>query len=241
MKKKERGSITVEAALFLPLFFFAFLSIYNLIYFARAQLLIQYAADQAVKEVAQYTYILDKVGILEKMDSTVTGAGAFQENLGNIKENLDVIQQAASNASRGEMTITDGIAVGNTLGSAAESIYGYIDNPKSFIDGLLKNVKSFAREELSRYMMETVAKSCVNKQLFIAYGGGNPDEYLAKMGIIGTDGYRLKFKDSKWCENGSRDVRLIVDYEIASKLPFFELEPRHYRVCASTRVWSGVE
>ena len=108
-KKRERGSITVEAALFLPLFFFAFLSIYNLIYFARAQLLVQYAADQAVKEVAQYTYILDKVGILEKMDHTAEGAGTFQENLENIKENLDVIQQAASNASRGEITITDGM------------------------------------------------------------------------------------------------------------------------------------
>ncbi len=201
----------------------------------------QYAADQAVKEVAQYTYILDRVGILEKMDHTSEGSGTFQENLENIKENLDVIQQAASNASRGEVTITDGIEVGDSLGSAGESIYGYIDNPKSFVEGLLKNVKNFAREELSRYMMETVAKSCVDKQLSIASGGGDPDEYLEKMGIVGTDGYRLKFKDSKWCENGSRDVRLVVDYEIASKLPFFELEPRHYRVCASTRAWSGVE
>lgn len=131
--------------------------------------------------------------------------------------------------------------MGDSLGNAGESIYGYIDNPKSFVEGLLKNVKNFAREELSRYMMETVAKSCVDKQLSIASGGGDPDAYLAKMGIVGTDGYRLKFKDSKWCENGSRDVRLVVDYEITSKLPFFELEPRHYRVCASTRVWSGVE
>lgn len=33
--KKERGSITVEAALFLPVFLMAFLTIYNLVYFAR--------------------------------------------------------------------------------------------------------------------------------------------------------------------------------------------------------------
>ena len=45
--KKERGSITVEAALFLPVFLMAFLTIYNLVYFARAQMLMQYAADQA--------------------------------------------------------------------------------------------------------------------------------------------------------------------------------------------------
>ena len=53
MKKRQKGSITVEATLFLPLFFLAFVSIYSLISFTRAQLIVQYAADQAAKEVAQ--------------------------------------------------------------------------------------------------------------------------------------------------------------------------------------------
>lgn len=53
MKKRQKGSITVEATLFLPLFFLAFVSIYSLISFTRAQLIVQYAADQAAKEVAR--------------------------------------------------------------------------------------------------------------------------------------------------------------------------------------------
>ena len=60
MKKRQKGSITVEATLFLPLFFLAFVSIYSLISFTRAQLIVQYAADQAAKEVAQYSYILER-------------------------------------------------------------------------------------------------------------------------------------------------------------------------------------
>ena len=66
-ENRERASITVEAALFLPLFLMAFLTIYNLVYFARAQMLMQYAADQAVKQVAQYSYILEKTGILDSL------------------------------------------------------------------------------------------------------------------------------------------------------------------------------
>lgn len=59
-KERQKGSITVEATLFIPIFLFAFMSIYSLVSFARAQLLIQYAADQAAREVAQYSYILEK-------------------------------------------------------------------------------------------------------------------------------------------------------------------------------------
>ena len=65
-KERQKGSITVEASLFIPMFLFAFMSIYSLVFFVRAQLVIQYAADQAAKEVAQYSYILKKTGILDR-------------------------------------------------------------------------------------------------------------------------------------------------------------------------------
>lgn len=67
MKKRQKGSITVEATLFLPILS-GFVSIYSLISFTRAQLIVQYAADQAAKEVAQYSYILEKIGILDSLD-----------------------------------------------------------------------------------------------------------------------------------------------------------------------------
>ena len=63
--KREKGSITVEAALFIPLFFFAFMCIFSLISCVRAQVLIQYSVDQAAKEVAEYSYILEKTGVLD--------------------------------------------------------------------------------------------------------------------------------------------------------------------------------
>lgn len=239
-RKKENGSITVEAALFLPLFFFAFLSIYNLIYFARAQVLVQYAAAQTAKEVAQYTYILDKIGILEKMDKSSLGAENFKKNLIEVKENFDVIKQAAENASKGEITISDTVQVGDALEDSYETVSGYIEDPKSFVSGFLKCVKSYTRDEVTRYMIHTVTKGCVNKQVSIAGGGIEPDEYLSKLGIVGAKNHKLDFKNSKWCAKGSRDIKIVVDYEIASRLPFFWREPRHYRVCASTRAWSGV-
>ena len=55
--RKENGSITVEAALFIPMFLFTFMCIFSLISCVRAQVLIQYSVDQAAKEVAEYSYI----------------------------------------------------------------------------------------------------------------------------------------------------------------------------------------
>lgn len=81
MKKRQKGSITVEATLFLPLFFLAFVSIYSLISFTRAQLIVQYAADQAAKEVAQYSYILEKIGILDSLDGLNSRSEDFEKNI----------------------------------------------------------------------------------------------------------------------------------------------------------------
>lgn len=100
--KKERGSITVEAALFLPVFLMAFLTIYNLVYFARAQMLMQYAADQAAKEVAQYSYILEKTGILESLDNLNTKTESFESDMNSIRENLETIQSAGEKAVQGQ-------------------------------------------------------------------------------------------------------------------------------------------
>jgi len=93
MKKRQKGSITVEATLFLPLFFLAFVSIYSLISFTRAQLIVQYAADQAAKEVAQYSYILEKIGILDSLDGLNSRSEDFEKNIKSIEEQLQTIEK----------------------------------------------------------------------------------------------------------------------------------------------------
>ncbi|MDC7289636.1 pilus assembly protein [Blautia schinkii] len=235
-KDKQRGSITVEAALFLPIFLFAFLSIYNMVYFARAQLVIQYSVDQAAKEVAQYSYLLDKIGILESLDSLSSRSQEFEDNIQNIMGNLDTIQGAAQNAVDGQDIIQNGIDAGNAFQDTYDTVKGYVQNPKDFLNGILGVMKKDAVNGISKYMVSVVAKSCVNNQLSIAGGNADAEKYLRSMGV--TSG--LRFDSSAWCENGSRDIRIVVDYEIANSIPFFKLGPWHYRVCASTRVWSGV-
>ena len=79
------------------------------------------------------------------------------------------------------------------------------------------------------------AKSCVMKQLSVAGGGQDPLTYAEKLGI--SD---MNMSKTVWCQNKTRDIKIIVDFNMNNQVPFFRMKPRHYRVCASTRVWSGV-
>ena len=234
-RAKEKGSITVEAALFLPLFFMAFLTIYNLVYFARAQVLMQYAADQAAKEVAQYSYILEKAGILESLDNLNTRAENFETEISSIRENLETIQSASEKAVQGENVGGQVTSIYQAAENTYSTVEGYVENPSEFINGVLSALKKDAVNGVSSYMVNTVAKSCIQQQISIAGGNKDPEEYEEILGIS-----NVSIKNTEWCQNKSRDVKLVVDFDLNSKLPFFVMQPRHYRVQAVTRVWSGV-
>lgn len=233
-RKRQQGSITVEAVLFLPMFLFAFLTVYSMISFVRVQVILQYAADQAVREVAQYSYILEKVGILDSYASMDERAEKFTNDLESIRGNLDIIQEASQSIAAGNGSLQDAFQAGEAGKELSDSIGGYISNPEEFIDGALDSLKSGAWDQLTSYMVQEVGKSCVLQQLSVACGGGDTDKYLKSLGVSDLD-----YGNSSWCRNGSREVKLVVDYHMKASLPFFGLPERRYRVCASTRVWAG--
>ena len=220
--RKENGSITVEAALFIPMFLFAFMCIFSLISCVRAQVLIQYSVDQAAKEVAEYSYILEKTGVLDAYKGLNTKSEEFSKQMEDIKSNLEVIENTAKSVTNGQGTIQD-VA---DAGKAGKATYDQLK--------VLNYVKNGAWNKLASYMTGVVAKSCVKQQLSVASGGQDADEYLEKLGVS-----NMKFSKSSWCAKGTNDIKIVVDYDIKTEFPFFDLGTRHYRVCASTRVWAG--
>ena len=107
------------------------------------------------------------------------------------------------------------------------------DRLATMIESYKSVVKSYAYSMPDQ--MNTVAKSCVMKQLSVAGGGQDPLTYAEKLGI--SD---MNMSKTVWCQNKTRDIKIIVDFNMNNQVPFFRMKPRHYRVCASTRVWSGV-
>lgn len=232
--RKENGSITVEAALFIPMFLFAFMCIFSLISCVRAQVLIQYSVDQAAKEVAEYSYILEKTGVLDAYKGLNTKSEEFSKQMEDIKSNLEVIENTAKSVTNGQGTIQDVADAGKAGKATYDQLKEYKKNPKEFCERCSNYVKNGAWNKLASYMTGVVAKSCVKQQASVASGRTGCRRISGK-----TGSFQYEIQQSSWCAKGTNDIKIVVDYDIKTEFPFFDLGTRHYRVCASTRVWAG--
>ena len=193
----------------------------------------KYSLSEYKKE--QYSYILEKTGILESLDNLNTKTESFESEMNSIRENLETIQSAGEKAVQGQDVGNQIAGIKNAAGNTYNTVKEYVENPDEFINGVLLAFKRDTINGISSYMVNTVAKSCVEQQLSIAGGSRDLETYKEILGIT-----NISMKKTTWCQNKSRDVKLVIDFDLNSRLPFFTMDSRHYRVQASTRVWSGV-
>lgn len=137
----------MEAALFIPMFLFAFMCIFSLISCVRAQVLIQYSVDQAAKEVAEYSYILEKTGVLDAYKGLNTKSEEFSKQMEDIKSNLEVIENTAKSVTNGQGTIQDVADAGKAGKATYDQLKEYKKNPKEFVNGVLNYVKNGSMEQ----------------------------------------------------------------------------------------------
>lgn len=74
----SRGSLTVEALLFLIPFMIAFFTLINAARFVQAEMLIHHAVTQTAKQISAYSYVLTKTKISDRIISTNKKSADFQ-------------------------------------------------------------------------------------------------------------------------------------------------------------------
>ena len=74
----SRGSLTVEALLFLIPFMIAFFTLINAARFVQAEMLIHHAVTQTAKQISAYSYVLTKTEISDRIISTNKKSADFQ-------------------------------------------------------------------------------------------------------------------------------------------------------------------
>lgn len=146
--KKNRGSLTVEAILFLIPFMCAFFTLINAARFVQAEMLIHHAITQTAKQISTYSYVLTKAEITQKMQesngksekflNTVEGATTSIQGLvdafNNRSELADGVFSLAKSSARDVMMRT--IAGELARKSIENSIRIVSDDP----DGFLTNI-----------------------------------------------------------------------------------------------------
>lgn len=243
MKNKgERGSFTIEATLALPIFMFAFLAIVSLATIAKVESTTQFAINQVAKEIAQYYYIADRVGLantdregVKEIDNTVQAIVDFA----NIAEKTDSKYSGMTASSMYEMLekMPDIANDVNDVGAAAQKLYAsfgpILKDPKGIISSLsVMMMKQVGQEVLSKVIAQPLCKALVPKYIT---SNGDADAALRKMGVVdGLNG--LDFRMSSFLSD-QRSINIVLVYRI--KVNGFGLfdETLVIKQTASTAAW----
>lgn len=223
-EKSERGSITLEAAVFLTLFILFYVAMMDLIQIAKAQVLLQYSINEAAKKISVYSYVLTKAGITGKHQETSAKAVDIQNVFGSLEELGNFLPDG---------DVSDVI---DTVGSLADAIQN-IDTGE-LPDDIVSWTKDTVFDEFDNWALGEVVKSEVKRQIDMMSTKG-ADRFLQDLGIDdGLEG--LSFGGSSWASekvDGLPVLTVKVTYTIDFHLGYLELQPRTYTLCAKTAVW----
>ena len=238
---RERGSLTVEAILFLIPFMCAFLTLVNMARFVQAEVVIHHAITQTAKQISTYSYVMTKTGITAMMQGTNAKSNKFitdtKKTVGSVTEFFDSVGGLGDGGDVGA-GIQDVINKGD---AAVDAVSTYLSDPKDIMYGALAAAKSGIRGRAMTWVAGSLARSCIRHSIMEL--SDDPDQYLKTIGVV--DGLAgLDFTGSKWIsnENGSANgrgnVEIVVTYKLKNLLfPDFNFGEREFCQCASTLTW----
>lgn len=217
--KSERGSFTIEAILSLSIFMFAFVTIVSLATIAKVESTTQYAIDQVAKEISQYYYIAERVGVAN------TDSSGVDEIDGAVQAIFDFTDKSSTVASNYTSTTATDLGsmldtfsgVGNDVHevtAAAENVYNsfgpIFEDPKGIVSSLATMmVKEVGNELITKIIAQPLCKALVPKYIT---SNGDADAILEKMGVVdGLDG--LDFRMSSFLSD-QRSINVVVVYQI---------------------------
>ena len=232
MIRREKGSLTVEALLFLIPFMCAFLTLINAARFVQTEMLIHHAITQTAKQMSACSYVLTKTKITERMQGTHKKSEKF---IGDVNDVTGSFTELAGVLGSGDLDgLDDAINHAKTAYATAES---YISNPKELVAGALSVVKSEGETYITRNIAGAITRGNIREA--ISEISDDPDKYLKNVGIV--DGIAgLDFSNTEWLGNdeGKGNLNIVVTYTMKNVLfPDFDFGQHEFCQSVSTLTW----
>lgn len=238
-KKKEkpsccRGSVTLEAAIFLPMFILFSVAMMDLIQIGRAQTILQYAVNSAAKEISIYSYVLTKGGVTGKRVETSENADACKGKMTELVDGLEGVQKSLGSGNPGNV-----INAGTDLYSVLKKLAGeYGEDLEKLGKDATDVSKQWAADKVSAFLIESYVKPRVEACIRMM-SEKEPGAYLESLGILGGC-TSLDYSHSKWAAEKKGDLvvlEVVVEYPVEIKLGWIHLPERRFRVRAKTAIW----
>lgn len=263
MLKKEKGSLTAEAAIVLVIFIFGYISIITIGSFIRAQMIIQYSITQAAKDISAYCYLVSKTGVLDDSKDLSQEAGAFKKDTDTV---IDTVVKLYDAVSEGAEHITNSVTeiqenkdisgkldsleklggeaqenyqnILNAANAMADTGSDYFSDPRAIMKGLGAVAKDAAFSQVKSIALAApISKALVKRQVDLYNTNGNSKDILEKLGVVdGMDG--LNFTGSTLFNDG-KTITVRVTYSMKVDYPFFDMKEFHFIQTVSTEAWGS--
>lgn len=209
--KNEKGSVVIEASLILPVLLVFLMMFVYLINMFIVQTMVQYALNQTVNELGNYTYILNEVGFVdwlnnekdkdnEKTNELKNNASQLIDTYDKVmdlcddtKETGSDVENTVNNISEGNVDIEQIKSTINGLSSYKEELSGTASSAKrswGIIKTYAKNPSKLLEQLVSQGKLELINAgggllgAFLGKIMMYNYAD---EDFLANSGVVSTD------------------------------------------------------
>lgn len=262
-RSRQKGSLTVEAAIVLVIFIFGYASIVSVTSFIRAQMIIQYGITQAAREISSYCYLVSKTGIMDDSGRLNQEAGEFKKSTDNVIDTVvklydavdqgtdhitSTVQEIPANGdletmlnsvqTAGDITQQEFQNMVSSANTMVEIGSDYFSDPKAILKGLGALAKDEALSAAKSYVIAApISKALVKKQIALYGEDAEGRDVLEKLGVVnGMDG--LSFIGSTLFNDGE-SITVQVSYTMKVRYPGFDQKEFHFIQTASTKAWGS--
>lgn len=144
--KRKRGSLTIEAAIVLPIFMIVIISILSFVKLISAYQMVQQSISQSANIFSDHAYILNFTGIKDKHDDLmrelIEGKEAAEDNWKNIKSIEGVVEKTKDSLDKIKQDFSDTSECLREMGyspfkEGTGKIEGSINNLKNTFEGVI--------------------------------------------------------------------------------------------------------
>ncbi|MEN8905279.1 MAG: hypothetical protein ABF289_04915 [Clostridiales bacterium] len=222
----NRGSITVESCIVLPVFIAVILTLMMLIKVTVVQSIVQQSINESAKQISKYSYVLSATGVKEDYNAVVS---TLNENGNQFNDQAEDLSKGVSSLSdlRGvEDQVKSGDIDGTVesftnakegLTDAKEAGQKIMKDPKATLVNFASIFMSKGVEEINRGAFSTIAKSL--SSTYISTKTLSANDRLKMLGIVnGMNG--VDFSDSTiFMDQNLEDIDIVVRYKLDIPVP----------------------
>lgn len=195
---KNRGSMTIELALILPLYIVVIMFIMNLMNVYYIHAVVQQGLNNAGKTLAQYCYLIEKAGCLDKASGWFT----MEEDTSNKSIGLQTsIKQLTGSAQQVMAKLNDGVTL-DELKGLSDDLGGFTEALRSTASQISSingdNVKDFVISEAANGASGLLTGVMVNA-------------YIDDM-KLDLKGIKIDYTNSKFLYGDNCEITLVATY-----------------------------